>query len=323
MFDAIVIGAGWSGLTAAEELRQAGMSVLVVEKSRGPGGRSATRRTRQGRFDHGAQYFTARGGAFARRLQQWRDAGWVEPWRPRMAVLGGGETHGNPEETARFVAVPGMNGICRLLAKQLECRFSTRIESLQFDRHWRVRTDSAETLETRRLLLTAPAPQAAVLLGAADPLTTPLRQLAFDPCLTAMVSFTAPVQAEFDAAFVNLDSPLAWVARNSSKPGRDGQNWVLHATPQWSERHLEQDPDTIAERLLQAFAGLVSTPLPESRDLLGHRWRCALATNPRDDGVISDSQRRLAIAGDWLSGNRVEGAWVSGRKAGLWLSGTV
>lgn len=321
MIDAIVIGAGWSGLTAAEELRQAGMSVLVLEKSRGPGGRSATRRSRHGRFDHGAQYFTARGGAFARQLQQWRDAGWVEAWRPRLAVLGGGEAHGNPEETARFVAVPGMNGVCKLLAKQLECRFSTRIESLRFDGGWKLQTDTGELLETRRLLLTAPAPQAAVLLGAEDPLTATLQQITFDPCLAAMVSFAAPVQTEYDAAFVNLESPLAWVARNSSKPGRDGQNWVLHATPQWSQRHLEQDPDTIAERLLQAFAELVSTSLPDSRELLGHRWRYALATNPRGEGVISDPERRLAIAGDWLAGNRVEGAWVSGRKAGQWLAG--
>ncbi|MFU8876924.1 MAG: NAD(P)/FAD-dependent oxidoreductase, partial [Wenzhouxiangellaceae bacterium] len=320
MLDAIVIGAGWAGLAAADVLKQAGMQVLVVEKSRGPGGRSATRREGRVRFDHGAQYFTARGGAFARRLQHWKDAGWVEPWRPRLAVLGGGEEHGNPEEIARFVAVPGMNGVCRRLADSLECRFGTRIERLEYDRFWRVHTAKGEVLESSRLLLTAPAPQAADLLGAEDPLSGALRQIRFDPCLAGMVSFSAPIEVEFDAAFVNLDLPLAWVARNSSKPGRENQSWVLHATPAWSRQHLEKDSDTFAAELLAAFAELVPAALPEPRSLLGHRWRYALATNPREDGLIADADRRLVIAGDWLSGNRIEGAWTSGRKAGRWLA---
>ncbi len=52
--DAIVIGAGPAGLTVARRLHDAGRRVLVVEKSRGAGGRCCTRRTDHGRFDHGA-----------------------------------------------------------------------------------------------------------------------------------------------------------------------------------------------------------------------------------------------------------------------------
>lgn len=59
-----VIGAGMSGLTAARRLAKAGATVTVFEKSRGLGGRLATRRTDGGPADHGAQYFTAREPAF-------------------------------------------------------------------------------------------------------------------------------------------------------------------------------------------------------------------------------------------------------------------
>ena len=44
MTDIAVIGAGIAGLVCAQQLSQAGYSVVVVEKSRGLGGRLATRR---------------------------------------------------------------------------------------------------------------------------------------------------------------------------------------------------------------------------------------------------------------------------------------
>ena len=42
-----------------------GWAVTVFDKGRGPGGRLATRRADDLRFDHGAQYFTARDPRFA------------------------------------------------------------------------------------------------------------------------------------------------------------------------------------------------------------------------------------------------------------------
>src|SRR6056297_2019216 len=148
--DTIVIGAGWSGLTAARVMVGAGRKVVVLEKSRGPGGRSAMRRCAGARFDHGAQYFTARSAAFGRQLQQWRDAGLVQPWRPRLAVIGDKSAHSDPEEVSRFVAVPGMNAVCRQFAAELDCRFEQRVSALNFDREWCLELESGERLQARR-----------------------------------------------------------------------------------------------------------------------------------------------------------------------------
>ena len=46
MFDVAIIGAGLAGLTCAQQLHQAGYRVVIVEKSRGVGGRVATRPSR-------------------------------------------------------------------------------------------------------------------------------------------------------------------------------------------------------------------------------------------------------------------------------------
>ena len=60
----VVVGAGISGLLAAQELTAAGWRVVVLDKGRGVGGRMATRRVGDGTFDHGAQFFTVRGERF-------------------------------------------------------------------------------------------------------------------------------------------------------------------------------------------------------------------------------------------------------------------
>lgn len=320
--DTLVIGAGWSGLTAATVMQDAGRGVVVLEKSRGPGGRSATRRFDGARFDHGAQYFTARSAAFGRQLQQWQDAGLVQPWRPRLAVIGDRSSHRDPEEVSRFVGAPGMNAVCRHMAAELDCRFEQRVSSLQFDREWQLELESGERLQARRLLLTAPPAQLAALLGASDPLHDPLAEIAFNPCIAGMLTFEKPFDPGFDAAFVNQPGALSWIASNSSKPGRKGNDWVLHATAEWSRDHLEAPAEQQARQLAEAFGELVGAPLPAMSHCTAHRWRYAQAGYPLERGTITDPDRRLAIAGDWLSGSRVEGAWISGRKAGEWLANT-
>ena len=59
-----VIGAGIAGGYLVSALGQLGHEVVVFEKSRGFGGRLATRRGEGVQFDHGAPCFTARTALF-------------------------------------------------------------------------------------------------------------------------------------------------------------------------------------------------------------------------------------------------------------------
>ena len=69
-----VLGAGVAGAAAAARLVEAGLPVQVFDKGRGPGGRCSTRRSETASepgFDHGAQYFTARGPRLRARCADW------------------------------------------------------------------------------------------------------------------------------------------------------------------------------------------------------------------------------------------------------------
>lgn len=112
--DIAIIGAGIAGITAAKRLRSAGYRVTVFEKSRGIGGRMTTRRAGVRRFDHGAQYFTARHAAFQAQIRSWRETGRVADWS------GGG-----------LVGAPAMNAPVKALADGLDVRTGCPVGSLR------------------------------------------------------------------------------------------------------------------------------------------------------------------------------------------------
>ena len=48
---------------------------------------------------------------------------------------------------------------------------------------------------------------------------------------------------------------VAWLARESSKPGRDRiERWTLQASAAWSQEHLRDDAARVEAKLLRAFA---------------------------------------------------------------------
>lgn len=314
-----IIGAGISGLACARELADDGFKVTLFDKGRSPGGRTATRRTERGcEFDHGAQYFTARDPRFQKVTADWIQRGVVAEWHGRIVRHEDGvvtETSPLP----RYVGTPGMSAMAADLATGLHVHSGIQIVQVSRDAAgWTLSTAAEEVHGPfESLVVTLPSPQAAVLLNY-HPFAALSAAVPMTPCWAVMVAFDSKIQVPWDGAFVH-GSPLSWVARNSSKPGRSQQNdsWVLHATFEWSAAHLEQSPETSATELLAAFAQLVDAPLPSHRYLQAHRWRYSLGSDPSERKTLVDTENRLIVCGDWLSGGRVEGAFLSGVDAAV------
>jgi photolyase PhrII len=313
---AVVVGAGLAGLNAARILQDQGHDVTVLEKARGAGGRMSTRRQGQLRFDHGAQYFTARDPRFLRHVYAWRERGLVEDWPARIAVIENEAIRTTDAHEARYVAVPGMNAICSEMAGELDdCRFGWNVARVRRHGHsWRIENTEGEQLQADVLVMALPPEQAAGLLQL-DEITAELAAVRMQPCWALMLHADRPLLTEADAAFVN-QGPVSWLASQAAKPGRPGeQAWVVHGSPGWSSENLEQPVEAISEELTQAVR-----ELPGAADfaLIGavpHRWRYALAAEPLDRGAFWFSELQLAVAGDWCHGSRVEGAFLSGAAA--------
>jgi len=310
-----VIGAGISGLISARKLHELGFDVTVFEKSQGLGGRTATRRADPGlSFDHGAQYFTARDPHFVRHVEAWIEQKIVAEWTGRIVTIDGANVRPKTDQPQKYVGVPGMTALARHLAADLRVSRATRIVRLdRVDESWQV-TDAAGQIYGRfnHVIVSLPAPQAADLLGD-HPLAAEVRAIPMTPCWAALAAFEGRIDAAWDGAFVH-GSPLAWVARNSSKPGRDCANdcWVLHASPEWSAAHQNLDRDTVKTKLLSAFDSIAAAPALNPFYLDAHRWLFSATPLSLDRLVFFDGDKGLVVCGDWLAGGRVEGAFRSG-----------
>ena len=140
-----------------------------------------------------------------------------------------------------------------------------------------------------------------------------------------MLAFEEAVPVGFDAAFVH-SSPLAWVARNASKPKRpDTECWTLHSTHEWAKEHIDKAPEEVAARLTDIFRRELGLERehPGLLHRCAHRWRYAEAVPPLEEGVLFDAERSLAVAGDWVGRSRIEGAFLSGSAAAGRILGTV
>jgi predicted NAD/FAD-dependent oxidoreductase len=320
-----VVGAGLAGLTAASTLQAQGHDVVLVEKARGPGGRMATRRHESWQFDHGAQYFTAREMAFRERVAHWCERGLVQRWTGRIGVVEDGKATPAPPETERYVAVPRMSVLCGDLAATLaDCRFEWRAHSATYADTWQLRSDDGRRVEADGLLLAIPPEQALALLT--DPASRRAVRQALDtvvmePCWALLAVLDRPLLREWDAAFVN-QGPLGWVCSQAAKPDRPpAPAWVLHATTAWSRAQLKTGGQEIAALMLDAARQLPGANPFEVAFAAPHRWLYSQAHEPLDAGALWFPETRLALAGDWCAGSRVEGAFLSGLAAAAHIAG--
>ncbi len=321
-----IIGAGIAGLACAQALAAAGVTALDhFDKGRGPGGRASTRRasTRQAdgdlRFDHGAQYFRVRDPAFQALVTGWEAAGRAARWPGQFATITNGVAHTDADETPRYVGTPRMNA---LVAGDAEAvRFGAQATALtrEGDVWWVTIGESERAGPYRAVALAIPSVQAATLLAPVAPaLKAHVEQAVLAPCWAVMAAYETRPAFAFDGALVE-GGPVAWVAREASKPGRMGEGpsaWVLHSAPAWTRKHLENTADAVTAALTDAFACLCDAPPPALVHASAHRWRYARVETPLGAPMVWDADLGLGACGDWCLGPRIEAAWQSGHALG-------
>lgn len=313
-----IIGAGIAGLACAARLAAMGHAVTMFDKGRRPGGRVATRRAGGAIFDHGAQFATARSQPFTALMEQLQLRGMAAPWP--SAARGA---------DMPWVGIPGMSALPAAMADRLSemgvvMHTERHVAWLHDDNSIRhlpaaearpgstSETDGERSAAFDAVLLALPAPQAVPLLATrAHAFAARLGDVVIAPCWAVMASFAERI----DAADIikPASGPLAWIARNSSRPGQapSPETWVLHAGIPWTRAHLEDGADSVSSALMAEFVALTASQAVPTH-VSAHRWRYALVEKPLGEPCLWDAAARLGVCGDWCIGPRVEAAFLSG-----------
>ena len=316
-FDIAVIGAGLTGLIAAERLRRAGRQVLVVDKARGPGGRLATRRGDDSvRMDHGCQYLVEDVRDELATLVQDPDPEFMASWGPVHSRGTSMEADHYPIGSMWHVGMPTMSAIPKSLAAELEIRLRTRVTRLnRVEDDWQLLDDQGGTVASARWVVCAiPSPQAVDLLGSHGfSGLAPMSRATYDPNWTLMV--VEPGTTTGDPDVIKPErGPISWIVNQRSKPGRPAVNaWVAQATVRWSIDHLELDRDEVIRRLLPALAESLDRDV--DGQISAHRWRYAFVNKPTGIPALIDEKNRMAACGDWCLGDKASHAIRSGHAA--------
>ncbi|HIK43940.1 MAG TPA: FAD-dependent oxidoreductase [Leptolyngbyaceae cyanobacterium M65_K2018_010] len=345
-WDVGVVGAGLSGLTAARQLTQDGWSVLVLDKSRGLGGRVATRRVQGTGVDHGCRFMQPWGLGPGFGWAQAQSQGWLQPWNPvEFELSQAGLLSPRPAQGPYYVAAEGMSSLAKVLAQGLEIQRLCRVEQLiPRAEGWQLQVESQPEalgeVTVRTVLLALPAPQIPPLLTAALPLfpelgewLEPLGEVVFDPVITVMAGYgadTVPRLGE-DATTAATGwmvtaqepSPLWWAALDSSKRLVAAHPVVvLHSHAQFAASHLEAaDLTPVGQQLLEQAAHNLAPWLGDPHWMQVHRWRYGLVRQPLPSPFLSTAAvPTLVGCGDWCGGQDGAAAIASGQAAASHLA---
>ncbi|MGB5450305.1 MAG: FAD-dependent oxidoreductase [Woeseiaceae bacterium] len=311
-----VIGAGLSGLVVARELQDT-HAVTVFEKSRGVGGRMATRYEHGFEFDHGAQFFTARSPDFRQYLQPSIERGIVATWRARFAELERNKIVSQrdwDDDYPHYVGAPRMNEIGKNLAADLDVRCNTTVSKLERKPGgWCLTGSGGKNLgRFDWVVLTMPAAQAAALAPEGFRLREHCDSARMRACFALMLGFDAPLPLPWQAALVR-GADISWVSVNSSKPGRpEPFTLVVHSTNAFADANIGSDADELVGRLLAETSDVLGENVETATFCRLQRWRYANADDLDGADFFVDKSGQLAACGDWFNRGRVEAAFTSG-----------
>lgn len=330
MFDVIVIGAGITGLVCAQQLHSCGYKVAVVEKSRGLGGRVATRRLYDTRADHGACYLKPKGETLGRFVQLLCSRGILQVWTDTVYKYSTTQQL-QAADSPRYIAPDGMSAIAKFLATGLDIRLQQRVESItpNSDRSWHLSLDTSSDTITQppltalAVVVAIPAPQALTILQLAETelpavFLEQLRSVEFDPCLSVIAGYPAELHQAPDWKAITFvdDSDLGWIGLDSSKRLEPGQSlvFVLQSSAEFARKHLEaEDLQPFGHQLLTRASKCLLPWLADPEWMQVHRWRYAFPRRPLQAAYLSaTSPLPLVCGGDWCGGNLIESAMHSG-----------
>lgn len=320
--DALIVGAGLSGLMAAHRLSERGYTVQLIERGRSVGGRLATRRVGEdGLADHGAQFFTVRSATFQRFVDRWLQDDLVYVWGIGWSDGSVKRTYGDGHP--RYAARGGMNRLAKRLARNHDIALNRLITRIRMrENGWTLADSDGERYDGRSLLLTPPMPETLALLSSSEvPLRASdyneLHRVRFGPCLCGIHEIAGEVELPAPGALQNFQSDVYWVADNHAKGISDSTIVTSHANAKFSRQNWDaSEADIIRELEAAVLPYLKGSARIASTQLKKWRYSVPLTTYP-EEYLMARDLPRLAFAGDAFGGRgRVEGAFLSGIAAG-------
>lgn len=324
-----IIGAGVAGLGAGRTLVKHGHDVVIFEKSRGFGGRAATRRVGPYVFDSGATIISPTGSELASVMTTELDTSeLVEVQKPIFMHSFGRITPVDPQRGApkRYAYQCGMNTLGKLLGKDLDVRLNTHITRIERP------SDGGYAIEGgafEAVIVAIPLPQAESLLEGSG-IKCRLGNSRYRSCLSVLLGFDRPLDKPYHALIdPDQSEPLTWLSLETVKvPGDfrapEGHSAVVaQMSARYSRYSFDKPDETVVRETVVDVARILGAEFSHPVMTNVMRWRYSHVSNTLSFDGVNEVGSKLLIASDGLVGARVQQAYDMGVRAARQLLETV
>ena len=311
MIDFCVLGSGIAGSTIANLLSKK-HSILVIDKARGPGGRSSNKRfkSRLG-FDHGVQYFSPKTIEFKKFILKLNNKKIVKTWNGNHLDF----TFEKKTHTPKYIGRKANNDICKYQLKKINQKYFSNVCKIIYKKNfWEICTEDGKKIYSKFLILTCPYPQVKKLAYKYLDKKIVNLKVNMDPNLTILIALKN--QKNLPVSSIKFDDKiLKWASNENSKNKFKSKTglWTIQCSLDYSKKNINiyKNNKNILNFLISRFLKLTGFDKNNIIFKKIHGWKYAY--NPYPTKIKSHLIKKysLGICGDWFVGSKAEDAWIS------------
>ena len=338
-----IIGAGLSGLIAGKRLAKAGHEVIVFDKSKGYGGRLATRYDSDNheiKFDHGCPHISGSDPRFKEFINELKDKGLVKPWCDGFHYWNGDQLlRRHPQKPAEqfYYAEGGISEIGKYLSRWSDVRLNTKVIGFTYigknnsrKKPWMLNFENSTVLEVDAIIISTPAVQTYGLIENSQDQTIfrtiikDIDTVMYNPKFSLMLTYDGEQIPEWEGIYCNNDV-IHWIGNESSKRDNSGKlTLVCHSKGEFAQKHIldATDLDKVRTEMVLALRKIIGDWAGRFDKSQIHRWRYSQPRNyfKFDFVKAGYDDAPVALVGDYMKGDSTEHAYLSGYElADYWI----
>lgn len=339
-----IIGAGLAGLTAGKMLAQTGHDVIVFEKSRGFGGRLATRYSGEDssvKFDHGCPHLFATDSRYQQFIDELEKKNILKKWADEFHYWNGDSlfrSHPQKKKQQYYFAPQGMNEVGKYLSRWVDVRTNTKVIGMTYlgdkkgkKKPWMLNLENFDVVGVDAVIVATPAVQTYGLIENAQDETvfkTVIREIDeifYEPKHSLMLTYDGVEVPEWKGITCN-DQVINWISNENSKRDENGKlALVCHSTGEFTRNHLiaGSSNEKIQAEMIFALRKIIGDWSAKFSESSMHLWRYSQPRTffEQDFVEVGNENSPVGIIGDFLRGNTSEHAFISGVElAKSWIS---
>ena len=319
MKNVAIIGAGITGVTIAN-LLQKKYNLTVFEKSRGVGGRMATRRAEPYQFNHGAQYFKVENKEFKDFVQPLMVNKIIKPLKTnQIEVLNKNVIKRTKIYNQQYyTAGSKMNSVVKyLINNNFSIKLLCKIEKIlkENDNWFIIDSNKVSYGPYNWLFITIPPNQAIEILYNNFKFLDIIKKIKMRSCYSLMLGFDEIKEFDFDTALF-LDEDIQWLSISKKiLEKKEYYNLLINSSYNFAEQNINGSKDKISNYLIKQVSDILQCELNNYKHKALHFWKYAMSENNNNLGSLIDEDLKVIVCGDWCMNGKVEGGFLSAKNA--------